>query len=291
MNPNLEQTLLAADKAIHEPHVNGYRGPVHVGVDLGTAFTVIFVLDEQLRPLIGSYRYAEVVRDGVVVDFAGARDLVHSLKREVEGRLGFELTAAATAYPPGVPLAEVRATRYVLEAAGLHCVAQIDEPTAANAVLQVENGAVVDIGGGTTGIAIVEDGEVVYTADEPTGGVHFTLVIAGALRIPFPEAEAMKRDSQEQPRLFPLVRPVMEKVGTIIARHIAPYEVERIYLVGGTSAFPGIAEVVSGITGVPAVVPGNPLFVTPLGIAMVDGRTPQAAEHRANIHTRQVVIT
>lgn len=267
MNPELTAYLAAADEALKRSSINGYRGPVHVGVDLGTAYTTLFVLDEAYRPLIGAYRFAEVVRDGLVVDFAGATQLLRELKREVEGRLGFELTSAATTYPPGVPQVEVRATRYVVESAGLECTGVVDEPTAANAVLQVTNGAVVDIGGGTTGIAILKEGEVIYTADEPTGGTHFTLVLAGAQHLSFEEAEALKINPAMQPQLFPMVRPVMEKVATIIARHIAGYTVERLYLVGGTSAFQGIDEVIAAITGVRTFVPTNPLFVTPLGVA------------------------
>ncbi len=268
MNPELEKFLASADRAIHSPSRNGHRGPVHVGVDLGTAYTVLFVLDETMQPWTGAYEFAEVVRDGLVVDFVGATALLRRLKAKVEAQLGFELASAATTYPPGVPQAEVRATRYVVEAAGMACSGVVDEPTAANSVLQVENGAVVDIGGGTTGIAIIQDGEVVYTADEATGGTHFSLVIAGAHHISFEDAEAMKVDPREQRRLFPIVRPVMEKVGTIVARHIAGYPVETLYLVGGTSAFQGIADVIREVTGVRTWVPSNPLFVTPLGVAM-----------------------
>lgn len=268
MNPQLDQFLATADHVLSQPATNGHHGPVHVGVDLGTAYTVLFALDGDMQPWAGAYEFAQVVRDGLVVDFVGAVALLKKLKQQVEAQLGFELTSAATTYPPGVPLAEVRATRYVVESVGLECTSLIDEPTAANTVLQVKNGAVVDIGGGTTGIAIVKDGEVVYTADEATGGTHFSLVIAGAHRIPFEEAETMKLQLSEQRRLFPIVRPVMEKVGTIVARHIAGYEVETLYLVGGTSAFLGIADVISTVTGVPTWVPNNPLFVTPLGVAM-----------------------
>lgn len=60
----------------------------------------------------------------------------------------------------------------------------------------------------------------------------------------------------------------MEKVGTIVQRHIADHPVETIYLVGGTCAFPGMAAVIEEITGVKTQLPGNPLFITPLGIAM-----------------------
>ena len=275
MNPALDAILNQAQAVLNAPAPPDYRGPVHVGVDLGTAYTVLMVLDKDYRPLAGRYQFAQIVRDGLVVDFMGAIELVSRLKAEVEAQLGFSLSSAATSYPPGVPLAEVKATQNVVIGAGLACSHFVDEPTAANALLQVESGAVVDVGGGTTGVAVVKEGRVIYTADEATGGTHFSLVIAGALNISFEEAEEVKKDSTQQARLYPLVRPVMEKVGTIIARHIRPYPVETIYLVGGTSSFPDIAEVVTEMTGVPAVVPPHPLFVTPIGIAMHDpGLTP-----------------
>jgi ethanolamine utilization protein EutJ len=245
-----------------------YRGPVHVGVDLGTAYTVLTVLDDKLHPIAGDYQFAEVTRDGLVVDFVGAVALVKEMKARVEERLGFPLESAASGYPPGVPQAEVRATANVLRAAGLECTGLVDEPTAANNVLQVQDGAIVDVGGGTTGIAVFKDGQVVYTADEPTGGTHFSLVIAGALNVSFEEAEKLKTTPAEQARLFPVVRPVMEKVGNIVRRHVAGRNVETLYLVGGSCAYPGMDQVIAEYTGLRAVVPGNPLFVTPLGIAM-----------------------
>ena len=247
---------------------DGSAPRVHVGVDLGTAYTVLVVLDEHLQPLAGEYRFAQIVRDGLVVDYHGAISLLQELKRNVEQRIGFDLTSAATTFPPGVSPNEVTATQHIVRAAGFDCEQTIDEPTAANAVLQVRNGAVVDVGGGTTGIAIFRDGEVLYTADEPTGGTHFSLVVAGALGIEFEEAEKIKKMPDNYQRLFPLVRPVMEKVGTIVARHVAAHAVEAIYLVGGTACFPGIDKVVEEVTGIRTVIPGFPLFVTPLGTAM-----------------------
>ncbi len=78
----------------------------------------------------------------------------------------------------------------------------------------------------------------------------------------------MKKNPREQQRLFPIIRPVMEKVGSIINRHIRGHQVDRLYLVGGTCAYPGMVEVIQEFTGVETILPGNPLFVTPLGIAM-----------------------
>lgn len=231
---------------------------------------MLAVLDQNDQPLVGEYQFAQVARDGLVVDFAGAVDLLSEMKQRVEERLGRELTHAATGYPPGVAQVEVRATANVVEAAGMQCRAMVDEPSAANAVLCLQDGAIVDVGGGTTGIAILQDGEVVYTADEATGGTHFSLVIAGAHDISFEAAEAMKIDPDQQKRLFPVIQPVMEKVASIAARHVAGFPVEKITLVGGSCAFPGIAQVVEEFTGIPAEVPPRPVFVTPLGIAMHD---------------------
>ncbi len=271
MNPQLDTLMQQTERAM-QARSNGYRGRVHIGADLGTAYAVLLVLDENFLPLAGTYRFAQVVRDGLVVDFVGAIDLLKELKQQVERRLGFELTHAATGYPPGVPRAEVRATANVLNAAGLVCTNEVDEPTAANSVLQIRDGAVVDVGGGTTGIAILRDGKVIYTADEATGGTQFSLVIAGALNKSFEEAEKIKTDPREQPRLYPLIEPVMEKVATIVARHIRGHNVDVIYLVGGTAMFEGIAQVVERITRVKTIVPPKPLFITPLGIAMSDNR-------------------
>jgi ethanolamine utilization protein EutJ len=274
MNPNLAELLTQTDHVMNsadgwraEPHPIS-PSSVHVGVDLGTAYTVLVVLDEHYKPIAGEYQFAQVTRDGLVVDFVGAVDLLRAMKSRVEKKLGFELTSGASGYPPGVPEAEVHATANVLYGAGLDCTGLIDEPTAANNVLQIKDGAIVDVGGGTTGIAIFRNGEVVYTADEPTGGTHFSLVIAGSTGMSFEEAEELKKNPKEQTRLFPVIHPVMEKVGSIINRHIAGHRVDKLYLVGGTCAYPGMDKVIEEYTGVETILPGNPLFVTPLGIAM-----------------------
>ena len=68
-----------------------------------------------------------------------------------------------------------------------------DEPVAAASALNIKNRAVVDVGGGTTGMSILKSGKVTFSADEPTGGSHMKLVIAGALGLPYAEAEEMKK--------------------------------------------------------------------------------------------------
>ena len=275
---DLASLLSLADETILPRQVSERAQPlaltphskVRVGADLGTAYLVLVVMAEDGEPLAGEWQFAQVVRDGLVVDFIGAADLLRGMKGRLERRLGRQLTSASSGYPPGVPQAEVRAVANVVEAAGLRCSGLLDEPTAANLVLQLREGAIVDVGGGTTGIAIVRDGQVIYTADEPTGGTHFSLVVAGSQNISFEEAEALKTRPEEQSRLLPSLRPVMEKVASIILRHVEGRNVPSIVLVGGASAFPSMAEVVQDYTQIPTWVPPNPLFVTPLGIALHD---------------------
>ncbi len=272
---SLEKYLALAESRILPRHLSEIAQPIkadqdyrlRVGVDLGTAYLVLVVLGEDGKPLAGEWQFTKVVRDGLVVDFIGAVDLVREMKQRVERRIGRELKQAATGYPPGVPLAEVRATAHTVEAAGMACSGLVSEPEAANNILHLRDGAIVDVGGGTTGIAVLRDGNVVYTADEPTGGTHFSLVLAGALGIPFEQAETLKLNKDEQARFYTLVRPVMEKVASIIVRHTRSWNVSSITLVGGGSAFQGMADVIQDYTGVRTSIPPNPVFITPLGIA------------------------
>ncbi|MBU3197069.1 ethanolamine utilization protein EutJ [Clostridium algidicarnis] len=240
----------------------------YTGVDLGTACVVLAVLDENYKPVAGAYRYADVVRDGMVVDYIGAVRLVRELKEEIEGKLNTELIYAAAAIPPGTDTLDSGAIKNVVQAAGFELTCLLDEPTAANAVLKMENGAVVDIGGGTTGISVLKDGKVVHVVDEATGGTHFSLVISGAYKIDFSKADKFKRDNKNHKEILPILKPVVEKVASIITNNIKNYSVDEISLVGGTCCLTGIEGIIEKSTGIYTHKPKNPMFVTPLGIAL-----------------------
>lgn len=51
-----------------------------MSVDLGTAYIVLVVLDEENNPVACEKQAAQVLRDGVVVDYTGALRIVRSLK-------------------------------------------------------------------------------------------------------------------------------------------------------------------------------------------------------------------
>lgn len=239
-----------------------------VGVDLGTAYIVVVVVNGEGQPVGCALEFAQVVRDGLVVDYTGATRIVSKLVRQLEERLGRELETAAIAVPPGTGERECATHRHVVEGAGLNVVSILDEPTAANAVLGVENGVIVDIGGGTTGLSVLEDGKVVYVADEPTGGTHLSLVLAGNYGVSFEEAEEIKKDPARQKEVLPVVKPVLEKMASIINRHIAGRDVSVIYLVGGTCCLKDMEGIIAKETGKKVCKPSNPFLVTPLGIAL-----------------------
>lgn len=239
-----------------------------VGVDLGTAYIVVVVVNAEHEPVACALEFAQVVRDGLVVDYTEATRIVRKLVQQLEQRLGRELELAAIAVPPGTGERECATHRHVVEGAGLTVTSILDEPTAANAVLGVENGVIVDIGGGTTGLSVLENGKVVYVADEPTGGTHLSLVLAGNYGISFEEAEAIKKDPSRQEEILPVVKPVLEKMASIIKRHIEGRDVSAIYLVGGTCCLKDMEKVIAKETGKPVCKPSNPFLVTPLGIAL-----------------------
>ena len=238
-----------------------------VGVDLGTAYVVMVVLDEDNNPVACEKQAARVLRDGVVVDYTGALRIVRKLKEKLEARIGTELLDCAIAMHAGTE-SSVKTHQYVAEGAGFQVTNILDEPSAANAVYQICDGVVVDIGGGTTGLALLKDGKVVQIEDEPTGGTHLTLVLSGNYHISFEEAEAVKQDYSRHREILPIVRPVIEKMATIVSRYVKPDQVDTIYLCGGTCCLTGIEGIFEKVTGIKTVKPVNPFLVTPTGIAM-----------------------
>ncbi|MGT2862497.1 ethanolamine utilization protein EutJ [Streptococcus gallinaceus] len=238
------------------------------GVDLGTAYIVLVVLDQEKNIVAGAHRPASVIKDGMVVDYIGAIRIVRELKESLEEQLGTELLYAAAAIPPGTDSLDGGAIKNVVQGAGFELTTLLDEPTAANTIVGLQNGAIVDIGGGTTGISILKDGKVMKSVDEATGGTHFSLVVAGAYKLDFDEADAYKRDPKHHKELLSVLKPVIEKVASIIKRSIEGMDVDVIYLVGGTSCLAGIETIIEKETNIKTIKPKNPMFVTPIGIAM-----------------------
>ena len=151
------------------------------GLDLGTAYIVLVVLDENDQPVACEKQAASVLRDGVVVDYSGACRIVRELKEKLEERLGEELIDCAIAMPAGTE-SSTRTHQYVAESAGFEVTNIVDEPTAANAIYQISDGVVVDIGGGTTEVAVLSLGGIVYSRSVRVGGDKMDSAIISYIR-------------------------------------------------------------------------------------------------------------
>ena len=245
---------------------------LYLGFDLGTTNLVLVALNEKCEPVSAVLKSSHsAVRDGVVVDYFAALKGMESCVERLAQRLGRPIEGfAAAAYPPGISKKTANVFSTIVESLGFDCDGLYEEPTVAAETLGILNGAVVDIGGGTTGISVLQGGKLVYCADEPTGGTHMTLVLAGGLNMEIEDAEELKRDKAEQLRLMPMLRPVLEKMGIIIKQHLKKsgyYGAVPVVVSGGGSDLPGAAEVLSAVVEYPVQLAPYPMLVTPVGIA------------------------
>lgn len=242
---------------------------LYAGVDLGTFKTIIIVVDEKGTPRAALMRRSEAIQSGMIVDYAGAQKMIAEMIKQIRTASPLPIEKGATSYPPNTENANINVTRYLLEGVELEVLNVLDEPTAANQVLKIKDGAIVDVGGGTTGVAVIKEGKVIYSNDEATGGVHLSLVLAGSLKISYEKAEKMKMDQQRNGEILPMVRPVIEKIASIVSAHLEIFEnLTRVCLVGGTCELEGFSEVIQNFLSLKTFQPKLPQFITPLGIAL-----------------------
>ena len=242
---------------------------LYAGVDLGTYKTIAIIVDETGMPRAASMRRTEVARSGLIIDYVGALNTARELMQEIRKTCPMPIEKGATSYPPQTEYANLKTTTHILEGVGLEVLNVLDEPTAANQVLKIINGAIVDVGGGTTGIAVIKNGEVIYSNDEATGGVHLSLVLAGNYKISYEEAEQIKTDKKKSRQVLKIVQPVIEKIASIAASYLKEFDtLEKVCLVGGTCELEGFADIFAENIGIETFRPTIPQFITPFGIAL-----------------------
>lgn len=257
---------------------------LRVGVDLGTASCVLVVLagadDGTERPVWVAAAGSGALHDGVVVDVGTAVTTVRTLREQAQEALGVELTRAATAYPPCIPVADARACTYVCETAGFDAVTLVDEVSAAQRTLEIIDGVVVDVGGGSTGVGVFSGGALVRLDDRPGGGHHLDLALAGRLGVDVDEAERFKRERPAE--ALPIVTPGLQRIAESVrimtsgatTAGASPADSGDgavadlpLHLAGGALMIPGAGAVLARYLGRTVVTHPHALLITPLGIA------------------------
>ena len=115
------------------------------------------------------------LRDGVIADFDVAEDMIKHFIRKVHNRRSFVSPQVIVCVPSGSTAVERRAIQESAEAAGARRVFLVEEPMAVAIgaglpVTEPTGSMVVDVGGGTTEVAVLSLGGIVYSRSVRVGG-------------------------------------------------------------------------------------------------------------------------
>jgi rod shape-determining protein MreB len=127
------------------------------------------------------------LRDGVIADFEVAEEMIKHFIRKVHKRRGFASPQIIVCVPSGSTAVERRAIQESAESAGSRRVQLIEEPMAAAIgaglpVTEASGSMVVDIGGGTTEVAVISLGGIVYSRSVRVGGDKMDEAIISYIR-------------------------------------------------------------------------------------------------------------
>lgn len=188
-----------------------------MAIDLGTANTLVYVrgrgivLNEPSVVAIEEYKGRKQVlavgneakqmlgrtpgnihairplKDGVIADFEIAEEMIKYFICKVHNRRAFAAPLIVICVPSGSTAVERRAIQESAELAGARKVWLIEEPMAAAIgaglpVTEPTGSMVVDIGGGTTEVAVLSLGGIVYSRSIRVGGDKMDSAIVNYIR-------------------------------------------------------------------------------------------------------------
>ena len=190
---------------------------VDMAIDLGTANTLVYakgkgvVLDEpsvvayqirngskeilavgdaaklMLGRTPGSIEAIRPLKDGVIADFDSAEAMIKHFIRKVHKHSTFTKPKIIVCVPQGATPVEKRAIRQSVLGAGARKAGLISEPIAAAIgagmpIIDPTGSMVVDIGGGTTEVAVLSLGDIVYANSVRVGGDRMDEALMSYLR-------------------------------------------------------------------------------------------------------------
>jgi rod shape-determining protein MreB len=135
----------------------------------------------------GNIHAIRPLRDGVIADFEVAEEMIKHFIRKVHNRHSFASPQVIVCVPSGSTAVERRAIQESAESAGARRVFLIEEPMAAAIgaglpVTEPTGSMVVDIGGGTTEVAVLSLGGIVYSRSVRLGGDKMDEAIIAYIR-------------------------------------------------------------------------------------------------------------
>ncbi|GAN61017.1 rod shape-determining protein [Acetobacter cibinongensis] len=188
-----------------------------MAIDLGTANTLVYVkgrgivlnepsvvaiadvrgkkqllaVGEEAKLMVGrtpgNITAIRPMRDGVIADFDVAEEMIKHFIRKVHNRRAFTSPQIIVCVPSGSTAVERRAIQESAESAGARRVFLIEEPMAAAIgaglpVTEPSGSMIVDIGGGTTEVAVISLGGIVYARSVRVGGDKMDEAIISYIR-------------------------------------------------------------------------------------------------------------
>lgn len=188
-----------------------------MAIDLGTANTLVYVkgkgiilnepsvvalaehagkrqilaVGEEAKSMVGrtpgNIRAIRPLKDGVIADFDVAEEMIKHFIKKVHNSRSFTSPQVVICIPYCATAVERRAIQESAECAGARRVFLMEEPMAAAIgaglpVTEPTGSMVVDIGGGTTEIAVLSLGGIVYAKSVRVGGDKFDESIINYIR-------------------------------------------------------------------------------------------------------------
>ncbi len=296
---NIESTVQSIQRAIDEAEAMAGTEITHVYTGIAGGHIksfggrgVVALKDREVRDA----DIARVIEQAKTVNIPVDREVIHVLPQEfiVDEQSGIKeplgMTGARLEARVHIVTGAVTSAQNIVKCAnraGLNVADIVLQPLASSeAVLTEEEKelgvCLVDIGGGTTDIAIFQNGSIVHTAVIALGGNNLTNDIAMGLRTPMEQAERIKQkhgcaltsmiDKQEmidvpsvggrEPRsmgrqiLCEILEPRVEEIFQLVH-----HEIERngfsellasgVVITGGSTLLPGMPELAEEIMGVP----------------------------------------
>ena len=167
------------------------REPSVVAVAVGAGQKKVVAVGEEAKKMIGrtpgSITAVRPIKDGVIADFQMTADLLRHFIKKAMGSSPFARARVMISIPSGVTEVERKAVHDAAVSAGARYVSLIEEPMAAAIGAGIDVAApkgsmVVDIGGGTTEVAVISLGDIVSSRSLRVAGDTFDDAIVQFIR-------------------------------------------------------------------------------------------------------------